>query len=256
MTQTPNTASGGTGPNNPSLDFVDFYQVLETEQEATTTHLRRRINDLYSEAQSNRDHRNVGKRRRYEALCELLPYCRIVLLDPDKRARYDRYLELARSGGAGVPDFETIMEEIAGSIGDGQGEGTEKIGLLGLQGDDDYLPVSDDAVAANNGHAHTLAEKSAVASNATSVAPTVADSVTLTAKRKPARKKVQVPAYDSLAGSAVSVLTFSAIFALIWFFRHNTPNFHLATAVGPAALAGFVVWLISHARKGGGTRIK
>ncbi len=126
-------------------DFIDFYQLLGADQEATTTALRRRINDLYTEAQSNRDHRNPAKRRRYEALCELLPYCRIVLLDPDKRVRYDRYREQFQ-GGASVPAFENMMDEIAGRIEDDMSNGTgEKVGLLGVEGDDDYLPVTPDA---------------------------------------------------------------------------------------------------------------
>ena len=141
-----NTTTQANG-NGASSDFIDFYQLLGADHEATTTALRRRINDLYTEAQSNRDHRNPTKRKRYEALCELLPYCRIVLLDPDKRVRYDRYREQFQ-GGAGVPSFENMMDEIAGRIDDEMTSGTgEKIGLLGVEGDDDYLPVTPGAGA-------------------------------------------------------------------------------------------------------------
>lgn len=136
-----NTTTQANG-NGASSDFIDFYQLLGADHEATTTALRRRINDLYTEAQSNRDHRNPTKRRRYEALCELLPYCRIVLLDPDKRVRYDRYREQFQ-GGASVPAFENMMDEIAGRIEDDLTSGNgEKVGLLGVEGDDDYLPVT------------------------------------------------------------------------------------------------------------------
>jgi hypothetical protein len=147
-TSTTGTGAGSNGASNePGKDFVDFYQLLGADFEATTTALRRRINDLYSEAQSNRDHRNVTKRRRYEALCDLLPYCRIVLLDPDKRSRYDRYREQVEAGMQ-VPPFETMMDEIAGRIDDDLSNGSnEKIGLLGVEGDDNYLPGKPSAIS-------------------------------------------------------------------------------------------------------------
>lgn len=142
-----NTTTNANGSSGASSDFIDFYQLLGADQESTTTALRRRINDLYTEAQSNRDHRNPTKRRRYEALCELLPYCRIVLLDPDKRVRYDRYREQFQAGTT-VPSFENMMDEIAGRVDDAlSGSTNEKIGLLGVEGDDDYLPVTPGSTA-------------------------------------------------------------------------------------------------------------
>jgi hypothetical protein len=244
VSQPTNTASGGVAPANPSIDFVDFYQVLEVEQDATTTHLRRRINDLYSEAQSNRDHRNVSKRRRYEALCELLPYCRIVLLDPDKRVRYDRFLEQAHEHTPNLPDFETIMEEIAGSIGDGKNESTEKVGLLGVQNDDDFLPVADSA-RTGSGTAHTFAEKSATASNATTVAPKVDNSVRGgPAPRRRSRQPVKI---DSMTGSALSVIAFSAVF-IVTFLMHSR-RFSVSVELVPALVVGLGVWIYTHARR-------
>lgn len=146
-----NNSTTQANGSNASSDFIDFYQLLGADHEATTTALRRRINDLYTEAQSNRDHRNPTKRRRYEALCELLPYCRIVLLDPDKRVRYDRYREQFQ-GGTTVPSFENMMDEIAGRLDDDMSSGTgEKVGLLGVEGDDDYLPVTPGAETADSG---------------------------------------------------------------------------------------------------------
>jgi len=251
-------------PEAPQVpdDFVDFYQVLEVDRESTTTHLRRRINELYSESMSNRDHRNPNKRRRYEALCELLPYCRIVLLDPDKRARYDRYL-LDIEEGNGVPDFETVMEQIAGSVGPELNSG-EKIGLLGVEGDDDYLPNATEAEAEAASAAKARgrraadraareaeappriepmqvprAEKSAIASNATTVAPTKEDSVTLTGRRRPLKR----PTADSLVGSAMSVIGFAVVFAIGWVFTQT-----IAIAVIPAAIFGVVIWVVTHRR--------
>ncbi len=154
-----NTTTNGNGhanghvngdPNSAASDFIDFYQLLGADSEATTTALRRRINDLYTEAQGNRDHRNPTKRRRYEALCELLPYSRIVLLDPDKRARYDRYREQFEAGSE-VPSFEAMMDEIAGRIDDVVGDG-EKIGLPGVEGDDNFLPATPGTLAGASIH--------------------------------------------------------------------------------------------------------
>lgn len=250
-------------PEAPQVpdDFVDFYQVLEVDRESTTTHLRRRINELYSESMSNRDHRNPNKRRRYEALCELLPYCRIVLLDPDKRARYDRYL-LDIEEGTGVPDFETVMEEIAGSVGPELKTG-EKIGLLGVEGDDDYLlTATEEAEAATAAKARgrraadraareaeapkriepmqvPRSEKGAIGANATTVAPTKEDSVTLTGQRRPMKR----PTADSLVGSAMSVIGFAVVLAIAWVFTKT-----IALAVIPAAIFGVVIWVITHRR--------
>lgn len=147
---TTNANGHASDPNGAASDFIDFYQLLGADSEATTTALRRRINDLYTEAQSNRDHRNPTKRRRYEALCELLPYSRIVLLDPDKRARYDRYREQFEAG-ANVPSFEAMMDEIAGRIDDVAGDG-EKIGLPGVEGDDNFLPSTPGTLAGASIH--------------------------------------------------------------------------------------------------------
>ena len=141
------TSANPSSANSAAPDFIDFYQLLGADAEATTTALRRKINDLYQEAQSNRDHRNPTKRRRYEALCDLLPYCRIVLLDPDKRARYDRYRE-EHEAGKPVPPLDAMMDEIAGRVDDSlSGANGEKIGLLAVKGDDDYLPVAPHLVA-------------------------------------------------------------------------------------------------------------
>ena len=145
LTTSADQNSGSKSDGSP--DFIDFYQLLSADAEATTTALRRKINDLYTEAQSNRDHRNPAKRRRYEALCDLLPYCRIVLLDPDKRARYDRYRE-QHEAGEKVPDLEAMMDEIAGRVDDSlSGANGEKIGLLAVKGDDDYLPLAPQVAA-------------------------------------------------------------------------------------------------------------
>lgn len=95
-------------------DFIDFYQVLGLSPQANDEQLNNRIIELYNEAQNNHDHRNPSKRLHYDALCELLPYARMILLQPDKRSRYDSYLAEYESGAQNLPEFENIVREIVG----------------------------------------------------------------------------------------------------------------------------------------------
>ena len=106
--------------------FVNFYELLGEEPDATTTRLRARINDLYSEAQANRDHRNITKRREYEMTIELLPRCRTALLEPDKRTKYDAYLAEVKAGKASV-DFDTFMDQLSGKS---EADAAERAALL------------------------------------------------------------------------------------------------------------------------------
>jgi hypothetical protein len=258
-----NSVAGGTHAGNGAAprgnapragapqgdDFIDFYNLLGAQTEATTTALRRRINELYSEAQNNRDHRNPNKRRQYEALCELLPYCRIVLLDPDKRARYDRYMEQAKSG-QNVPPFENIMDEIAGSVGEVAGDSNEKIGLLGTEGDDNYLPEK--AAAANAGAATTRVKPSArkIQAAQQNADSGEADAVTLsgTAGQK---RRVSKAAAASLIGSALSVIVFALVCIVFYFV---TGSIYHAVLYG--AIAALITWIVTHIRRGSdGNRI-
>jgi len=75
---------------NPD-EFMDYYELLDLPQDATTAELRARINDLYAEAQANRDHRNPAKRREYQLWLDLLPQARALMTDETKRAKYDEY---------------------------------------------------------------------------------------------------------------------------------------------------------------------
>lgn len=254
-----NSIAGSAHANNAGAphgsDFIDFYDLLGAQTEATTTALRRRINELYSEAQNNRDHRNPNKRRQYEALCELLPYCRIVLLDPDKRARYDRYMEQAKSGQE-VPPFENMMDEIAGSVGEVSGDSSEKIGLLGTEGDDNYLPEKAAATAAATaGTTHVKPSAKKMQAAQQSAAGKEADAITLsgTAGQK---RRVSKAAAASLMGSALSVIVFALVCIVSYFV---TGNIH--DAILYAAIAGLVTWIVTHLRRGsdgnrsGGNRI-
>jgi hypothetical protein len=244
----PNSSSGAhaNGAGAPGDDFVDFYELLGSQTEATTTALRRRINELYSEAQNNRDHRNPSRRRHYEALCELLPYCRIVLLDPDKRARYDRYMEQAKAGTS-VPDFESMMDEIAGSIGEVSGEGEEKIGLLGTHGDDNYLPQKDAAAAAAAAPVKPSAKRAQAQTATEGVTPSAqeADAITLTG-RAGQKRRLSKTAAASLMGSALSVIIFAIVCVAVYVLTRDIHN-----AILFAGLAGLLMWIVTHLRRGG-----
>lgn len=107
---------------------IDFYVLLGETSAADADVLRNRIQVLYAEAQANRDHRNLTKRREYQTLLELLPAARAALLEEPKRARYDAYLSAARTGSAST-DFETFMNDLMGF----NEQMEEKTGLLGVQ---------------------------------------------------------------------------------------------------------------------------
>ena len=243
MSDSINTTNTATGSATSGSDFVNFYEMIGAQTEATTTALRRRINELYSEAQNNRDHRNPSKRRQYEALCELLPYCRIVLLDPDKRARYDRYMELAKSGQT-VPEFESMMDEIAGNIGEIAGDTDEKIGLLGTEGDDNYLPEKASTVTPTD----PATRKKPSARKAADTPAADATTLSGTAGQK---RRVSKSAAASLMGSAISVIGFAVVLILAHFLLRK--DFH--DSVLYAAIVGLVLWVVTHMRPGSSNRI-
>ena len=84
-------------------EFVDFYQVLELPLEADRAEIRKRLNELYAEAQRNLDHRNFATRVKYQELFEVsLPQARYILLDEGRRDDYDRMVRDARAP-AGTP---------------------------------------------------------------------------------------------------------------------------------------------------------
>ena len=84
-------------------EFVDFYQILELPLDADRTTVRKRINELYVEAQRNLDHRNFATRVKFQELFEMtLPQARYILLDEGRRSDYDRMVTDARAP-AGTP---------------------------------------------------------------------------------------------------------------------------------------------------------
>ena len=107
---------------------IDFYTLLDESPEADAEVLRSKIGAIYNYASANRDHRNLNKRREFQALLELLPAARTALLEEPKRARYDAYLAAARQDNAEM-DFETFMNDLLGNTE----SDVDKTSLLGVQ---------------------------------------------------------------------------------------------------------------------------
>jgi len=107
---------------------IDFYALLCEPVDTPAETLKGRIQALYSEAQANRDHRNLNRRREYQTIIELMPGARAALLDAEKRQRYDAYLTAAKSG-TNTPDFEEFMNDLLGLSGTME----EKTDILGVQ---------------------------------------------------------------------------------------------------------------------------
>lgn len=107
---------------------IDFYTLLGESPDADAEELRGKIQALYSYATANRDHRNLNRRREFQALLELMPAARIALLEPPKRERYDEYLAASKSGTADM-DFETFMNDLLGNAASDE----DKTSLLGVQ---------------------------------------------------------------------------------------------------------------------------
>jgi hypothetical protein len=120
-------------------EFLDYYELLDQPENATTAELRGRINDLYSEAQSNRDHRNPQKRREFQLWLDLLPTARSVMTDEAKRAKYDTYRKSLASGAI-VPPYAEFLRELEGRPAPSQEQAT----VLGLR-EDAPKPAADQA---------------------------------------------------------------------------------------------------------------
>ena len=109
-------------------DFVDFYALLKQPADASTTQLRSRINEMYAEAQANRDHRNAERRRQYATLLFWIPQARHILLHEGKRAKYDAYATRVQNGGPSE-NFRAFLDGLIDEM-DALNSGE---GLLGLR---------------------------------------------------------------------------------------------------------------------------
>jgi hypothetical protein len=104
MVMEPKKATGN------STKFVDLYELLQIDMNADSDTLRKRIQQMYVEAQQNLDHRNAEKRIHFQQVHEIyMPQARYLLLDPARRMEYNRYLMAYRSGN----DIAPIRENMA-----------------------------------------------------------------------------------------------------------------------------------------------
>ena len=120
---------------NPN-EFLDYYNLLDQPADATTASIRGRINDLYAEAQANRDHRNAQKRREYLLWLDLLPGARSVLTDETKRAKYNDYREKLQMG-QNVPPYTEFLREAEGKPARSQ----EEAQVLGMREEAPKTPL-------------------------------------------------------------------------------------------------------------------
>ena len=196
--------------------FVDFYELLGMPSSASTEELREQIQTLYAEAQANRDHRNLNKRRDYQTLLEYLPQARTALLEDDKRRRYDEYVAEVRSGSGAPQTFEAFMGELSGQVVD-----NDRTDVLGIQEGTGRATVT------------TRAAQTSTSTGGTSPRPT----------RKP---QVQSGTQQGLMGSAIAVIVFTLTLAVLWLIMHSFP-----IALMIAAVAGIVTWFATRPRGGG-----
>ena len=151
-----------------AVDVVDFYELIDQPRNATTVQLRSRINELYAEAQVNRDHRNVEKRHQYARLLQWIPPLRSILLHEGKRAKYEVLLQQSQSGETSI-DFRTALNDLLGENEFDFGEGESILGIRDaapavVAEPEARLSSRLDAVAAAAGEG--AARANAVASNA------------------------------------------------------------------------------------------
>jgi curved DNA-binding protein CbpA len=108
-------------------EFVDLYEVLDLPLDADRNTVRKRVNELYLEAQRNLDHRDFKTRVKFQELFEItLPQARYILLDEARRDDYDRLVRASRAPHGTPPPT---------ALGSGKTEGFKV-----AAGPDDSLP--------------------------------------------------------------------------------------------------------------------
>ncbi len=182
--------------------FIDFYQMLGVTPDAPADEVRQRVNALYSEAQANRDHRNLNKRRDYQTLLELLPQARTALLETDKRQRYDDFAAQERSGTAG--DFSSFIAALSGTVSD-----QDRTDVLGV--------------------------KDGTATPIVRPRPPKPD-----APVKPRQSQVKSSSQQSLTGSAIAVIVFVVALVLLHFAVSLRWEIALLIAAVAGVVAWFV----------------
>jgi len=78
-------------------EFIDFYEALGLPFDADRKQVRSRINEAYTEAQRNLDHRVFATRVGHQKMFEvILPRARYILLDDSRRDDYDQMVRAFR----------------------------------------------------------------------------------------------------------------------------------------------------------------
>ena len=198
--------------------FIDFYELLEVETDATGTRIRSTINTLFNEAQSNRDHRNLNRRREYQTLLQVLPQARELLLEEKNRPRYDAFRAESLRGATHV-SFEDwargLNEENSGE--DGQSS------VLGVNETD----------RPEGTHVATVSVKK--------VPPKPASRVVV---EKESQIPAGLPSRASLMGSLISVVVFFALLVLL----NLVMRVDLPIALLISCIVAIGVWFVTHGK--------
>ncbi len=89
-------------------DSVNFYELLGVAPDVDAKTIRRRVAEMFLEAQNNVEHRNFRRRFYFRELMEsLLPKARHLLLDHKRRAAYNQFL------GVAPPPAPPVTETVA-----------------------------------------------------------------------------------------------------------------------------------------------
>ena len=122
-------------------EFVDFYEILELPVEAERSEVRKRISELYIEAQKNLDHRNFNTRVRHQQLFEMtLPQARYILLDAGRRDDYDRLVRASRGVSEAPGHAAPAQSEPSTAMGQNAGFPSAPTSMPGASTDIDALP--------------------------------------------------------------------------------------------------------------------
>lgn len=91
-------------------EFVDFYEALGLSPDADRKVVRSRINEIYTEAQRNLDHRVFATRIKHQEMFEvILPRARYILLDDARRDEYDTLVRAFRGVAPIAPPVAPVV---------------------------------------------------------------------------------------------------------------------------------------------------
>jgi hypothetical protein len=225
MTETnPSFSANSQNPAVKADGFVDYYELIHQEPDATITSLRSAINDLYNEAQANRDHRNLNKRRGYQDLLDLLPQAREFLLEEDIRHQYNIYREESLNGIA-KQSFEDWKAETLKKEGD-----TDSAAVLGVQEEQQRLRGQEVRAQVLKVPKEKQPKSRVVVDKEASEAPAPS---------------------NPMLGSTASAAIFFAVLIIAKVLFHSS----LLTSIVLAAILAVIVWLGAHFANKGRTAV-